>query len=852
VPSTEARSFRIDLPSPDGARRCHRLARALASTPGPAGVVFEAVFPFRSIRVIVRPAHLAAGVSATPSSADPAEASEVVPPAPRPPPGWVDRVGVTLPRSSVVPWRPDIVRSSDPDPLGPAVAEGWLALQTFWLAGRLGELCAVRRFRFAAPDRANLARRIDLVARRVAEAWADAIGGPATAMPGRARARRGWRRRTVSDVPRGAWVVRDASAIVATVEPGRPPLPEADCAAEGHEVVFGSSGAGKTTYLAHRAAATILRGGRVVAIDQHGDLAPAIVARLDPAARPRVVAVDAGERPVAGIAALSGDPDDDRAASLFVAAVRRLTSDGSDLYWGFRLERIFDSFVRIVGESGGSLLDLYDLLTSPERRDAARLATRRPALRRFLEELEPVVRRNPEFLWSAATRLSKVVLVPALAELLAPADGGLPVEALVTDGRSLLVRLPLARLGPEAAGFAGTLVLARVFLGLVALGRTPAALGPVLVVLDEVQGFSPPLVAELLAEGRKFGLRAIVATQYPERLTPELRAAAAGASTRFVAFRVPPPSAVEAGAWLGLGREDAPRVLPDLRAGFGVLHDPARGGPSSLDPVPRSGEPDERPWAEAVGRSRPGDLDAAAPELPFGEDAASARLLLAVLAAEEAGRPVGEATVVRSARELPGPPLDDARLTDAWRTVCQRGWVVDEAGAIRLTPAGARSVGLGAPTDAVRESSEHRRLLLAAFRVFARRGYRIEILRQGRFDTTLPDARFRQLPCDPTRTTPEELTRTIERMRGGWAWRYFRGRDVHIEAEVSGALRPERVRHGYAKARAREAFALFVVGDATRARRVRAALARAGVDRDRATVWTLVGPGTSRDGGPKP
>jgi len=68
-----------------------------------------------------------------------------------------------------------------------------------------------------------------------------------------------------------------------------------------------------------------------------------------------------------------------------------------------------------------------------------------------------------------------------------------------------------------------------------------------------------------------------------------------------------------------------------------------------------------------------------------------------------------------------------------------------------------------------------------------------------------------------------------------------------VEAEVSGALRPSRVRHGLEKARARGAFALFVVGDAARAARVRRTLRADGWGPDRAQVWTL--PGGPPDGG---
>ncbi len=722
--------------------------------------------------------------------------------------------------------------------LGPG---GWLALQTFWVLGARGRLWVARRFRYAAATRSALDDRFDSVAAALATDWSSATRCPTTARRYPWGQRRGWYRRSLWGLPREAWIAPEPDAIARTAEARWVGPTSVEGPPAGHTVVFGSSGAGKTTYLAHRAAEAIARGDRVVAIDLHGDLAPAVCARLSPEASQRVLAVDASDRPVPGIAALSGASGDDRAAGLLVAAVKRLSADGTDVYWGFRMERIFDTFVRLVQESGGSLLDLYDLLTSDDRRDVARLATRRPELARFLDELGPVVRRNPDYLWPAATRLSKVALVPALAELLAPADGGLPVEALVSEGRSLLVRLPFARLGPEASTLAATFVLARVFLGLAGRERRPGNGGAVLLVLDEVQGFSPRLVAEVLAESRKFGIRAVVATQYPERLVPEVRSAAAGASTQFVVFRVPPPSAAEAGAWLGLDRLVAERTLPTLPPGHGVELDPDTGGLRSLAPAPDADSSGEVRWTAAVERTRReygSRENDGAPWTP--DDPVVERLLLAVLAAEEAGSPLGQDDVIRAALALPGPPVDAALLADRWRSLQPRNWLGWSGGRCHLSPAGARWLGLGAPTLASRESAEHRRLLLRTFRIFARQGCRLEILRQGRFDTTLPDAWFRQLPAAAGPTVPEELARTIDRARGGWAWRFFGGRDVYVEAEVSGALLPERIRHGCSKAAGRGAFVLFVVGDPVRARRVRGTLDRAQVARGRAQVWTLL------------
>jgi len=87
-----------------------------------------------------------------------------------------------------------------------------------------------------------------------------------------------------------------------------------------------------------------------------------------------------------------------------------------------------------------------------------------------------------------------------------------------------------------------------------------------------------------------------------------------------------------------------------------------------------------------------------------------------------------------------------------------------------------------------------------------------------------------------THARPGPVRLGVEVLRG--PGRPPRGRGV-------GGPCPERIRRGCAKATARDAFALFLVGDAGRARRVRSALRSLGLGTDRAQVWTLgpaVGP----------
>jgi hypothetical protein len=827
---------------PPGVRRrlYAALARSLAAHAGSAAIVLESTLDAPVPAVLVRPASVALPLFADPTFEGAIELG-ADPDVPRPPAGAFERqLALCCSPGSGGAAAPSISRgpASARALLGPG---GWLAVQTLWARDPGGRTCAARRAWVAAPSRADLDSRWEGIGAALSEGWSVTTGVRTTPAALGWRARGAWEAGRAGGLPRAAWIRLPSPRLEATAEIAWAPDAPYEPAAEGHALVLGASGAGKSWLLADRAARAIARGEPVLVIDLHGDLAPAIVARLTPRVAHAVVGIDLSDPPFPGVAAVDPRAPPDRAAAHLVAALKRLSADGSEIHWGFRLERILDSFVRLVQEADGTLLDLYALLTDRERREAARLRTRRPELARFLEELGPIVARTPDFLWPAAARLSKIVLVPELARLLAPEHGGLPIEHLLAQGRSVLLRVPFARIGPEAAQFAGSVVLARTYLGLAAAGGVGRGRPPVLVVLDEVQGFSPRLIAEMVAEGRKFGVRILLATQYPERMAPELRSAAAGAVRDLVVFRVPPASATAVGLWLGVAPADAATWLSDLPPGYGFARDP--DGPELRPLAPRPGPPSLDPdgWRRAVSATRAEFAPEPSGAEPETNEPAVERLLLAVLGAEERGERVPPEALVPAALALPGEPVEPSDLAQAEARLLRQGYLEPGLGTVRLTPAGERRLGLGAATGATRETPEHRALLLEAFRLLARRGYRLEIVRQGRWDTTLPDGLLRQLPGSVRAATPAALSEMIDAARNGWAWRFFGGRDVHVEAEVSGALRPERIRHGVRKAVRAGAFPLFVVADPHRAGRVRATLRALGLPPREAQVWMLRG-----------
>jgi DNA helicase HerA-like ATPase len=723
-------------------------------------------------------------------------------------------------------------------------------LQSHWVSDGTGGLGVRIRMLVAAPA-------ASAVGAQAAAAWRLAARQPTESSWSLAwiwkratdRRRREWRRGSLRRLKSGPPVrLRPDEAAAwahGNLEVPAPDPAEPESPLLRHTVLLGASGSGKTAFLRETARAAIEAGRSVVLFDVHGDLAPAVVEDLSEPARGRVFAVDAGGTTgarVPGLDLLRTEATAREAeAAHVVAALKRLTPDGSDMYWGFRLERIFDIFVRLVQEEGGTLRDLAELLGDARRREAARLATRSAAARQFLDELPGLLRRNPEYLGPAAARVSKVLVSPTVAALVAPADGGLPLAPSLAAGRSILWRLPEGELGPETAAFVATLLLTRVYLE--ATRARPAgsslALRP-LVIVDEAQAISPRLLAEMLAEGRKFGVGVVLATQYPERLAPELRAAAAGAAGTHLLFRAPWPACRLAGEWAGLSREEARRLLPSLPPGYALRITSGESAHRAIVTVPAGRPHGGAAWSICARATA--DMWAGPPGVEAEDDPTAVldeAILLALFAGKAEGRGVPRDSLLREvvARSPSAPPPSEV-LVRVGRLE-RRGYLRAEGDLLSITPAGERYLGAGGDTGQRPETSEHRALLFEAMRIFARHGERLEILRQGRFDTRLPDARWSALPPRDGRESPGELAARLERCRGRWAWRCFHGRDVYAEAEVSGARRPERIRRGLAKAERVGAFALFLVADAARARAVRRTLAQARAGPARATVWTL-------------
>jgi hypothetical protein len=617
-----------------------------------------------------------------------------------------------------------------------------------------------------------------------------------------------------------------------------------------HTLVLGATGAGKTQWLSSVAAEAPRHGVPAVIIDLHGDLGPAVVSRLGPKERSELRVLDACRSAREGRVGVDilgtrspgspwkDDPDwiDRRVGDILVAL--RPLSGSTEEWWGPRMERILDHFLRLVLQDGGDLADLADLLNDPVRRIGEALEwVEDPSLSAFLRGLLGLLRRSPDYLASSQNRLARVSLSERIRDLVSPRGAFLDLDREFREGHSVIFRLSRTDLDEASAGFVANLFLARTYQALLGVGSPSASDGTLrsLLILDEAQNYVPSLLARLLEEGRKFGLGVLLATQSPHHWEPRLRARILANLGTTICLRQAPSGDRMALRVLGAGggspserSETTGSLLPSrLPPGWAWARLPGSARPEIWELAPPERIEGE-PWKETVETTYRRLLERSPQPVPQGEGLTE--ILLGVAARK--------GTAPRSSKE------GIAKSSEVPAEVLRRTWVSrgPDPHEIDLTTRGWSRLGLRHESGAWKESREHQELIARAFRIFARHGVRLEIPVQGGLDQRVPDAVARLLGGSREGRRPRspgDLWRVLERQKDTWLWRLGHGRDVYVEAEVSGCRSEARLLRSWSKARRAGAFLLFLASTSPDGRRLRTFLRSRGIGSDRAEVWVL-------------
>jgi DNA helicase HerA-like ATPase len=286
-----------------------------------------------------------------------------------------------------------------------------------------------------------------------------------------------------------------------------------------HTYVLGTTGSGKSRLLERLAVDDAVAGLGFCLVDPHGDLCQEVLSRLPDERLQDLVYVTFSEPDLVPVwnpfrtTVAPGKLADDIARAFLAQSTS----------WGARMEHNIRMLSYVVAELGGTLQDLAELASRSDqgatlRRDALE-RTKNPQVQRFLTSELP--KYSASELGSVTNKLSRLLLDDRLGAMFSHGENTLDPRSWMDEGRIVLVNLSSGQIGADHARFVGSLLVSLLYRA--ALSRSDTTTRrPFLVYLDEFQQLQAATLSEILSEGRKYGLGAILAHQERGQLGTDL------------------------------------------------------------------------------------------------------------------------------------------------------------------------------------------------------------------------------------------------------------------------------------------------------------------------------------------
>ncbi|GEL95960.1 type IV secretory system conjugative DNA transfer family protein [Cellulomonas composti] len=340
-----------------------------------------------------------------------------------------------------------------------------------------------------------------------------------------------------------------------------------------HVFVEGKTGSGKSALLKAVAVSWLDVGLPLVVLDPHGDVAATVAAHSAGRTDRVTHYVDHAdlEHPV-GLNLLA-EPDPElweQNVDALLESMARIIDPGRDGLFGERAKRTFWLVAAAARHVYGRRLTIHvvqTLLVSQSHLrglvDAVRTIAPDVARRVRAELVELGDKEWNELASWYQSRFHMWQRTRALRDVTGTGVDAIDMADVLDGDVNLVVDLASTQLGDDVAGVLGGLYLRKLR---DAMGRRADPDVPVLVVFDEAHLFQDEAPDRLLAEGRKYGLALVIASQSADNLTPRLARAIEANVGSFVSLRTGINLAAAASIRLGGWPAAELTRLPDLVA----------------------------------------------------------------------------------------------------------------------------------------------------------------------------------------------------------------------------------------------------------------------------------------------
>lgn len=311
-----------------------------------------------------------------------------------------------------------------------------------------------------------------------------------------------------------------------------------------HAYVIGKTGMGKSTLLENMAIQDIQNGEGLAIMDPHGDFAERMLDYI-PEDRVKDVIYFAPfdiEYPVSFNVMESVDADKRHlVASGLMSVFKKIWVDA----WSARMEYILNNILLALLEyPNATILGVNRMLADKEYRKQVVDNITDPSIKAFwTDEFAKYGERYMQEAGAAIqNKIGQFVSNPIIRNIVGQPTSSFDVRRAMDERKIIIINLSKGRIGEQNASLLGGMLITKIYLG--AMSRADSAqdirdgLPNFYLYVDEFQSFASDSFADILSEARKYKLNLIIAHQYIEQMSEQVKAAVFGNVGTMIVFRV--------------------------------------------------------------------------------------------------------------------------------------------------------------------------------------------------------------------------------------------------------------------------------------------------------------------------
>ncbi len=308
-----------------------------------------------------------------------------------------------------------------------------------------------------------------------------------------------------------------------------------------HMYLIGKTGMGKTTVLENMIIADIRAGRGLAVVDPHGDLVEKIVEYIPSYRINDVVYFNPAdvEYPIGFNVLESVDATQRHLVASGLMGVFTKIWEG---VWSARMEYILNNCILALLEYPGStMLGVARILVDKKYRRKVIDKVTDPIVKGFWmdeyeayndkfrnEAIAPIQNKVGQFLSSALIR-----------NIVGQPNSTIDLRSLMDNEKIVLLNLAKGRIGEDSSSLLGAMMVTRLQLAAMSRVDIPEEeRKDFFLYVDEFQNFATESFANILSEARKYRLDLILAHQYIEQLSEEVRPAVFGNVGTIMCFRI--------------------------------------------------------------------------------------------------------------------------------------------------------------------------------------------------------------------------------------------------------------------------------------------------------------------------